>query len=39
MLNALQGVKLHAHCFTRSEDFMFINLHEVKTYAHSYTAC
>ena len=39
MLNALQGVKLCAHCYTRSEDFMLINLHEVKTYAHCYTVC
>ena len=30
MLYALQGVKLNAHCYTRSEDFMLINLHRVK---------
>ena len=36
---ALQGVNLYAHCYTRSEDFMLINVHRVKTYAHCYSAC
>ena len=39
MLNALPGVKLYAHCYTRSEAIcsLFIAVHEVKHYAHFYT--
>ena len=43
MLNATQGVKLYAHCYTRSEaicsllyiefSIMLISIHEVKLYA------
>ena len=47
MLIAIHGVKLYAHCFTRSEaihsllykegSYMFIAVHGVKLYAHFYT--
>ena len=47
MLIAIHGVKLYAHCFTRSEAIrsllykegsdMFIAVHGVKLYAHFYT--
>ena len=47
MLNALQGVKLYAHCYTSSEaicsllymegSIMLISIHGVTLYAHYYT--
>ena len=47
MLNATQGVKLYAHCYTRSEaicsllyielSIMLISIHGVKLYAHCCT--
>ena len=46
MLNALPGVKLYAHCYTRSEaicslqymkfSIMLISIHGVKLHAHCY---
>ena len=46
MLNALQGFKLYAHCYTRSEaicsllyiegSIMLISIHGVTLYAHCY---
>ena len=46
MLNALQGVRLYAHCYTRSEvicsllyiegSIMLTSIHEVTLYAHCY---
>ena len=47
MLNALQGVRLYAYCYTRSEaicsllyiqgSIMLISIHGMTLYAHCYT--